>query len=209
MTSSISRRARMRPVAACFRPRTWPISWARTAPRRCRTSSVARSGCERTRCRRCRSSVMSATHGTETRTVADLPSGANAVRPHVGRAADIRITVTLGAVASPLAQAPGPSHGCQSTLTPAVSRSASATCVDPVAIRRIDRSGHEGPHPDAGDSARLSGTSVHRAVDAIRPGNARTTQTKRAVGRQRIEHLRGGGCARCCGGPGARTMAPT
>ena len=62
-----------------------------------------------------------------------------------------------------------------------------------VAIRRIDWSGHVGPHPDAGNSARLSRTSGHRAVDPIRTGNARTRQRKRAVGRQRIEHLRADG----------------
>ena len=78
----------------------------------------------------CSLSLLSATQGMETRTVADLLSGAKAVRPHVGRAADIRITVTLGAVSLPLTHAPGPSHGCQSTITPAVSRSALATSVD-------------------------------------------------------------------------------
>ena len=97
MTSSTQKRGRMRPAPACFRPRTWPISWARTAPTRCRNSSVARSGCFN-----CSLSLLSATQGMETRTVADLLSGANAVRPHVWRAADIRITVTLVAVSLPL-----------------------------------------------------------------------------------------------------------
>ena len=156
----------MRPVAACFRPRTWPISWARTAPRRCRTSSVARSGCERCRQPQLQLEplVGDAWHG-------DQDGGRPAVRRERRQAARRACgrhqdhgharsrPVPSRAGTGPVARMPVHDHsGRLEERVGNLRRS--------VAIRRIDRSGHEGPHPDAGSSARLSRTSVHTSAQS-------------------------------------------
>lgn len=169
MMSSASRRARMRPVAACGTPSRWAISCATTAPTRSSCESVASSGWERVACRRARRNATPATQGTETITV---PSAVRLPRlalpqwsPPLRRGCDDRITTT---------SAPGPSSGwqassqtCQTVATPAESSR-------PVATFRARSSIVQSTRESACARTRSRGRSSSGAAPGVNPDDIST-----------------------------------